>query len=176
MEDDMKNHHLEGLVFFTDLTRFHRLVKDATFEQEAAILTQFAEITHEVVAGRDGTLIKYISDSALGYFPDSHVDAGIEALLEMKYRVEHELVIGGKPAGIRIAAHYGSFYVVHYPPFDIPDVLGDAVNIAVRLGEGGQQEHQGKLIVSAQTFRKLAPETRKSFHKYTPPILYLASA
>jgi class 3 adenylate cyclase len=71
MEDDMKNHHLEGLVFFTDLTRFHRLVKDATFEQEAAILTQFAEITHEVVAGRDGTLIKYISDSALGYFPDS---------------------------------------------------------------------------------------------------------
>ncbi len=172
----MKNHHQEGLVFFTDLTQYHRLVKDATFEEEAALLTQFAQITHDTVAGHGGTLIKYISDSALGYFPDTHVDEGIDALLQMKHRVEHEMVIGGKPAGIRIAAHYGPFYVVHYPPFNTPDVLGDAVNIAVRLGEGGQSEHQGKLIVSAQTFRKLSPETRKNFHKYTPPILYLASA
>jgi class 3 adenylate cyclase len=172
----MKNHHQEGLVFFSDLTQYHRLVKDATFEEEAALLTQFARITHETVAAGGGTLIKYISDSALGYFPDTRVDAGIDALLQMKHRIEHELVIGGKPAGIRIAAHYGPFYIAHFPPFDTPDVLGDAVNIAVRLGEGGQSDHQGKLIVSAQTFRKLAPDTRRHFHKYTPPILYLASA
>lgn len=172
----MNNHHEEGLVFFTDLTRFHRLVKDSSFEDQAEALTRFAEITHSVVTAAGGTVIKYISDSALGYFPADRTDAGVEALLEMKYRVEHELVIAGSPAGIRIAAHYGAFYIVYYPPFDNPDVLGDAVNIAVRLGEGGQPEHQGKLLVSAQTFRKLAPETRKRFHKYTPPILYIAAA
>jgi class 3 adenylate cyclase len=172
----MNDHHQKGLVFFTDLTRFHRLVKNASFEEEAAILTRFAEITCDTVTPRGGVLIKYISDSALGYFPEPHIDAGVEGLLELKYRVEHEMVIGGKPAGIRIAAHYGPFYITHYPPFNTPDILGDAVNIAVRLGEGGQPEHQGRLLISAQTFRKLAPETRKNFHKYTPPILYLASA
>ncbi|MFW6228504.1 MAG: hypothetical protein ACOC2V_03510 [Alkalispirochaeta sp.] len=31
-------------------------------------------------------------------------------------------------------------------------------------------------MISAQTSRKLAPEIRKVFHEYTPPILYLVSA
>lgn len=168
----MKNHHMEGLVFFSDLSRFGRLTKDASEEHQGELLTQFARITLETVTAGGGTVVKYISDSALGFFPEA--DSGVQALLEMKRRVETEMVIAGNPGRIRIAGHFGGFYVITYPPFDTPDVLGDAVNIAVRLGEGGQSEHNGKLIISAPTFRKLSKETRTAFHKFTPPIVYLA--
>jgi hypothetical protein len=49
--------------------------------------------------------------------------------------------------------------------------LGEAVNIASMLGRG---EHRGRLVISPQVFRKLSPETRKSFRKFTPPIVYVA--
>jgi hypothetical protein len=29
-------------------------------------------------------------------------------------------------------------------------------------------------VISPQAFRKLSPATRKSFHKYTPPVVYVA--
>lgn len=91
----MENHHMEGLVFFSDLSRFGRLTKDASEEYQAELLTKFAEITLETVSAGGGTVVKYISDSALGFFPD--VDTGVHALLAMKRRVESEMVIGRGP-------------------------------------------------------------------------------
>ena len=75
---------------------------------------------------------------------------------------------------LRVGAHYGQFMLIYPPPFTAPDLLGETVNITVRLGSGGQKSHPGRLILTATAFRKLAPETRKSFHKFTEPIVYLA--
>jgi len=33
---------------------------------------------------------------------------------------------------------------------------------------------KGRFTISPQLFRKLDAATRKSFHKYTPPVTYLA--
>ncbi len=170
----MKNHHEEGLVFFTDLTNFYRTTKGMEIEQVADLLTTFAEFTHRTVTSGGGHVIDYMHDSALGYFPADGVDKGVRTLMEMKRQVEEWLKTDGFKMKLRIAAHYGSFMVIYLPPFSTPDLLGDTVNIAVRLGEGGQTSHRGRLIISAAAFRKLAPDTRKSFHKYTEPIVYLA--
>jgi hypothetical protein len=50
-------------------------------------------------------------------------------------------------------------------------VVGDSVNIAATLDRG---RNQGKFIISPQVFRKLRPETRKYFHKFTPPVIYIS--
>lgn len=170
----MENYNEEGLVFFTDLTNFGRVTKGMEMEQVAKLLTTFAEITHRTVTSGRGHIIDFISDSALGYFPADGVDKGVLSLMEMKRQVEEWLETDGPKMKLRIAAHYGPFMVIYLPPFKTPDLLGETVNIAVRLGEGGQTSHRGRLILSATAFRKLAPDTRKSFHKYTEPIVYLA--
>lgn len=170
----MENYHEEGLVFFTDLTNFYRTTKHMEIEQVADLLTTFAEITNRTVTSGEGHVIDYMGDSALGYFPADGADNGVRKLMEMKHEVEQWLKTDGFKMKLRIGAHYGSFMVIYLPPFTTPDILGETANIAVRLGSGGQKSHQGRLILSAAAFRKLAPDTRKSFHKFTEPIVYLA--
>ncbi len=173
-EVTMDNYREEGLVFFTDLSNFRRSTKAMSEENQAEILTKFAEITNNVVIAGNGQLITYINDSALGYFTSDLADKGVNTLLEMKQEVEAWLKSEGYQMKLRVAAHYGEFMVIYQPPFTNPDLLGETVNIAVRLGQGGQKSHRGRMILSATAFRKLAPETRKHFHKFTEPIVYLA--
>ena len=170
----MKNHQKEGLVFLTDLTNFGRGTKNMELEQIAKLLTTFAEITHRTVTSGGGHVIDYMYDSALGYFPAESVDKGVRTLMEMKRQIEEWLKADGYKMKLRIGAHYGSFMLMYPPPFTTPDLIGETVNIAVRLGSGGQKSHQGRLILTATAFRKLNPDTRKSFHKFTEPIVYLA--
>lgn len=170
----MKNQRVHGLVFFTDLTNFNRTTKSMELEQVAGILTTYTEIVHHAVTDGGGQVNDYLYDSVLGYFPEDKVDQGVRTLMEVKQQVENWAEIEGFKMKLRIAAHYGEFMIIYLPPFTSPDLLGDTVNIAVRLGSGGQSSHRGRLIISAAAFRKLDPETRKSFHKYTEPIVYLA--
>ncbi len=46
------------------------------------------------------------------------------------------------------------------------DVIGDTVNVAARL-------QTRSFAMSAEVFRLLSPEARKSFKKHTPPITYI---
>ncbi|MFQ6678078.1 MAG: hypothetical protein ACE5D0_07115 [Fidelibacterota bacterium] len=170
----MENYHEKGLVFLTDLTNFGRETKNMNLDQIAELLAHFAETTHKIVKSGGGQVIDYMYDSALGYFPADCADKGVRTLMEMKRQIEEWLKADGYKMKLRTAAHYGEFMVLYMPPFTTPEIIGNTVNIAVRLGSGGQSSHRGRLILSAQAFRKLTPETRKSFHKFTEPIVYLA--
>jgi len=170
----MENYHEEGLVFFSDITNFRKTTKNMELDQATNLLTSFAEITNRTVTLGGGQVIDYINDSALGYFPSDGVDKGVLALMEMKYQVEERFQKDGYKMKLRVGAHYGPYMIIYMTPFTTPDLFGDTVNITFGLGAGGQASHRGRLILSSTAFRKLAPETRKSFHKYTEPIVYLA--
>ncbi|MBU0934792.1 MAG: hypothetical protein KKC64_04185, partial [Spirochaetes bacterium] len=60
-------------------------------------------------------------------------------------------------------------------PLNLPDIIGETVNIAATMGSGGQNSHRNRLILSPEAFRSLGPELRKKFHKFTEPIVYLAN-
>jgi adenylate cyclase len=173
-EDIMETTQTEGLVFMTDLSGFGRLTRSMDLGSQVALLKDFAAITWKHVGARQGVLIKYIGDSALGYFPADHVDEGVQALLDMKRDIETNLKIGGTALKIRIGAHYGPFGLASYEPFEQPDILGETVNIAAMLGSGGQSSHRDRLILTPEAFRKLSPQMRKTFHKFTEPVVYLA--
>jgi class 3 adenylate cyclase len=67
--------------------------------------------------------------------------------------------------------HFGETAIGPFGGSTELDVMGDSINVAARLGRG---EHRGRFIISPQAFRKLKPETRKVFHKHTPPVVYVA--
>lgn len=170
----METQQTEGLVYFTDLSGFGRLTRNMDLNQLADLLGDFAAITWRHIAAGHGTLIKYIGDSALGYFNAGCIDAGVVALMDMKRDIETNLKVDGTPLKIRIGAHYGPFVIASLPPLDQADIFGETVNIAAMLGSGGQSNHRDRLLLSPEAFRKLGPALRKSFHKFTAPIVYLA--
>ncbi len=170
----METTQTEGLVFMTDLSGFGRLTRSMDLGDQAVLLKDFAKLTWKHISLHKGVLIKYIGDSALGYFPADRVDEGVQALLDMKRDVETNLKIGGTALKIRIGAHYGPFGLASFEPFDQPDLLGETVNIAAMLGSGGQSSHRDRLILTPEAFRKLGPQMRKTFHKFTEPVVYLA--
>ena len=164
----------EGLVFFTDITGFRRMSNTMELSQLAEFMLRFAEITHRHVKNAGGTVVKYIGDSALGYFGKDNVDEGIEALLSMQKEIEKDFVVNGKKTGLRVGVNYGSFASCALPPIKEPDLMGETINIAAMVGSGGQVKHRSRFIITPEAFRKLSSETRKKFHKYTEPIVYLA--
>jgi adenylate cyclase len=173
-EDVMETTQTEGLVFMTDLSSFGRLTRSMDLVSLAALLKDFAAITWKHIGTHKGTVVKYLGDSALGYFPAENVDEGVQALLDMKRDIETTLKVGNTPLRIRVGAHYGPFALAILPPLDQPDILGETVNIAAMLGSGGQDSHRDRLLLTPEAFRKLSPQLRKVFHKFTEPVVYLA--
>ena len=126
----------EGLVFLSDLTGFNRLIKDLDLADGVEIIQEFARITWKHVEKASGTLIKYMGDSALGYFPSDRVDEGVMALMDMQREIEEDFTVKGRKTGLRIGAHYGPFALCSFTPFDdMPDLVGDTVNIASRISD-----------------------------------------
>ena len=170
----MEIKYTEGLVFFTDISGFTRLVRDMELSELAEFMLQFADITRRHVESAGGTVVKYIGDSALGYFNSDKVDEGISALLAMQKEIEEKFIVKGKKTGLRIGVHYGPFAMCTLLPVKEPDLMGETINIAAMIGSGGQTKHRSKLIISPEAFRKLSSDSRKQFHKFTEPIVYLA--
>jgi adenylate cyclase len=171
IRDTADGHKIRALICFTDISGFTGISRSKDPEEAYRILREFAAISTEEVQDTTGCIVKYIGDSSLIVFPEEDADRGVRTLLELKDRLDEILENRGYAQKVGFSLHCGELYVMRLPPFDSFDVVGDAVNIAATLDRG---RNRGKLIVSPQVFRKLKPETRKRFHKFTPPVVYTA--
>jgi class 3 adenylate cyclase len=162
------------LISFIDIMSFSAISQRmgdplALFE----FLDSFAKTVIRIVDGTSGLIVKFIGDACLLVFPEDAVDEGIRTIIGIKSECEEQFRKQSIQTGLRITAHFGE---VAIGPLGCGkcrslDIIGDAANTASVLGRG---EHRGRIIISPQAFRKLSAETRKLFHKYTPPIVYLA--
>jgi class 3 adenylate cyclase len=161
----------DALVCFTDIAGFARFARGKDAREVALFLLAVAEESATVLAGTSGRIIKYIGDASLIAFPAADTDAGVRALLRLKQRVDGVLAARGHGGRLACSAHVGQIALVRLPPVDQLDVLGDTVNTAAMAG---RSQGPGRFAVTPQVFRKLESETRKAFHKFTPPVVYLA--
>jgi len=161
----------QALICFTDVTAFAQTVKTLGADCAVEMLRDLATTMTNHLKPTPGWIVKYIGDASLIVFPDEWVDDGVCALMSLKQTCDAHLEERNLPNRITFAIHFGEITVVKLPPVDGLDVMGDSVNTAARL-EGGRSK--GRFVISPQVFRKLKPETRKSFHKYTPPVVYYA--
>jgi class 3 adenylate cyclase len=162
------------LIAFADIQNFGTISKALPDPvQLFDLLNSWAKIIIEAIDKTPGRVLKFIGDECLMIFPDDAIDAGVLALLSIKEQVEKHFKNNGLPNKMRITAHYGEAAVGQFGTGSMKsiDIIGDSVNVAASLSRG---DHRGRLIISPQVFRKLAASTRKAFHKYTPPLVYLA--
>lgn len=154
------------LIAFIDLTRFTACV----MRTDPAVLADTVDAYYRRVGARvdasGGRVVKFIGDAALVVFPEQHIDAGVEALLDIKADVDTWLHSIGWEARAIIKAHVGTPIAGPFGPSEAFDVIGADVNIAATLDSLG-------FALSAEAFRALAPASRKRFKKHTPPVTYI---
>ena len=161
------------LVCFFDLSRFLDVGKKTDLMEGFDILNGMAVTTIRHIKKTKGRVIKFIGDSGLIVFPEDSVDEGVRALLQLR----DEIIGYFKSRGVNIKVHFGIHYgeVAIGPfgeePHSTIDVVGATVGRASVLAG---REYREKFVISPQAFRKLKPETRKLFHKFTPPVVYIA--
>ena len=162
------------LICFYDLSRFVDVAKKVSSSLELFdVLDGMAVTTIRFMANTKGRIIKFIGDSALIVYPEEAVDEGIQQLLELRTTLEKYFKSRELNTKVTFGVHFGEVAIGPYgeKPHQSIDVMGDHVNKAAILAG---RDYKNKFVISPQAFRKLQPETRKLFHKFTPPIVYVA--
>ena len=159
----------EALIGCADLTRFAEIARSGTLAGVYELVRALAETSAEVIEPTSGQIIKYIGDAVLTAFPADAADEGVRVLLDLRDRLLARLAPRG--IGVTLAAHVGEVVVARMVPFAAVDIFGEAVNTAFTMD---RRTHRGRLLISPQAFRRLAPGTRRRFHRHTPPIVYVA--
>ena len=156
------------LVGFSDLSGYSRYSRGRPGAELFATMSAYAEFSGKIVEDAGGRVVKYIGDAMLFVFTEDRADAAVNAMLALKNSGDAWLRQRGIQMRHVIKAHLGP---VACGPFGTGtdkrfDVYGETVNIAALTPSQG-------LAVTAQVFRRLAPETRKLLKKHTPPVTYL---
>jgi adenylate cyclase len=132
------------------------------------LMNAYFEFVGDIIAPAGGTVVKCVGDATLTVFPSEQVDAGVQALLQLKEHGDAWLARQDLASWQRIKAHYGT---VASGPVGTRtakwwDVYGEGVNIAARLPTTG-------LTLSPEAFRQLLPATRKHFKKHCAQVVYI---
>ena len=156
------------LVAFADLSKFVSLKSKMNDLETCKLLSDFYEMTGDVVSSSGGTVIKFIGDAGLIVFPEEKVSEGILALNKLKNSIDDWMVKQGLPCRLIVKSHFGPVVCAPLGTKDDKrlDVIGNTVNAAAMLAFHG-------FAMTPETFRKLSPEARKPFKKHTPPVRYI---
>lgn len=162
----------ELLISFYDIEGFARQIARATDGIGLfSLMSGMATTTVRAIAPTPGHVVKFMGDSAIIIFPKGSADVGVRTLIDLKRELTSYFRGEGYEVGMRFTVHYGTATLGRLLPDGPIDVYGHSVNTAALLGRG---DHASRFIISPQAFRTLEPATRKRFHKYTPPVVYLA--
>ena len=162
---------IQGLVACSDLTGYAKFTAKKSEEEIFQLLSDYYELVGDVIAPAHGKVIKYMGDAALMLFPETAVDAGVRALLDLQSRGDRLLSDRGAACRQHIRVHFGPMCVGPLGARDDKrlDVIGATVNTMFMLKTTG-------FALTPEVFRKLTPVTRKLFKKHTPPIAYIPVA
>jgi class 3 adenylate cyclase len=161
------------LIAVYDLENFVQLAKKFTQSEIFILLHELQILVIDTLIPLNPLVIKNMGDANLMVFTEENLDEKLLTLLELKGSIEAYLKNRGHHHRAAFSAHYGEVAVGLFgrEPFVARDAFGEAINITFLMNG---KPFRGRFGISPQLFRKLASEARTSFHKYTPPVVYLA--
>ncbi|MBN1411313.1 MAG: adenylate/guanylate cyclase domain-containing protein [Spirochaetales bacterium] len=159
------------LIGVADITGFAAFMKSRTLQETYRFMKDIASLVSAHITKHNGLIISYIGDAVLFLFSEDDVDTGVKAVHELNGLMLDYFQKNGLTNRVTFSLHFGEAVVGKLPPFDTWDIYGEDVNLLFLLEKS---QYKGRIILSPQVFRKLSPETRKLFHKFTPPVVYLS--
>lgn len=167
MQAQTKSEQQEYFVALFDLTNFGSFYRSNSPQTVLEVLQEFSEISLKAIDKFGGRVIKFSNDSGIAAFSSDEVDAGVKAMIHLKFEIDRwaEKIIPGSKLAMN--AHVGSAAIGAFRNNSL-EIVGEAVSMVYSMGKK-------QFVISPQAFRKLTAETRKDFHKFTPPIVYRLS-
>jgi len=155
-----------GIAFF-DLSRLGEWASEKDDEHVAGFFHSFYALADRTLGQAGMRIIKFMGDAGLCVFPTERADEAVAALCTLTEQARSLAAEHGFDAYLNVNVHAGTILQGSFgaPGNERLDVIGKAVNVTARLGRRG-------VTLSAQAFRLLGEEARKSFGKIKPPITY----
>ena len=102
------------LVAFCDLTNFAKLSRDKPSKDIFDIMSQYFELSGDIVEKAGGKIVKFIGDGILIVFPDYLAIEGINTLKELQQKVSNLFDRESYDCLLRVKAHLGSVTCGHW--------------------------------------------------------------
>jgi len=148
------------LIAFVDLTRFAAESERVRDVEVAEVIDAYYERVATTVAAAGGQVVKFIGDAALIVFSEEALNRGVQALLDLKDLVDHDMEARGWECRLTARAHFGN---VIAGPFGAAgdkrfDVIGRAVITAAKLTST-------RVTLSEAAYRKMGPGLQRRFQR-----------
>jgi class 3 adenylate cyclase len=157
----------EMLVIVFDLINFAPFSNQNESTHIFHTLNEFYSRVKNAVEKSQGQLIKFIGDGGLAVFEIEQSDDAIKSMMDLKQDIDQWFGKYISKGGLAVNCHVGPVTIGKMigPHGPQTEVIGEAVNIAFTMVKR-------QFLISPQAFRSLRSETRRSFRKFTPPIVY----
>jgi len=156
-----KNHRQEVTVLFADMVSFTSFSESTSTEEVVDVLNQHFEVFHRIIDYYGGHVDKYIGDAVMAVFNHPHEDArharhAAKAGLAMAKACGKLGILrqSGEPIAFRTGINSGQAIVGNIGAAERLEytVIGDAVNIASRMGGIGEAN---QIVLTRLTFDAL---------------------
>ena len=163
----------EKILLASDFEGFSESSRRLTLEMLIRNMQKLTAMATECYLQAGAEYVKYIGDSFLGVFPADRADAVALMAIELKTKLEFATESMGMGNKTSFAMHIGEVALgqIGFGKYLQNDVYGETVNATFMMMA---KPYKGRFNISPQVFRKLSAESRKRFHKFTPPIVYIA--
>jgi len=155
---DLGNHKQEVTVLFADMVSFTAFSEATEIEDVVKVLNQNFEVFHRIIDYYGGHVDKYIGDAVMAVFnhpkqDEQHVRNAVMAGIAMTEACRKLAVLrkDGDPVSFRVGLNTGDVIVGNIGAAERLEytVIGDAVNVASRMGGLGQG---GEVVMPISTF------------------------
>jgi len=139
------------VVLFADVVGSTRLYEVLGDHAARDMIVACVQVMRDATERNRGSVIKTIGDEILAIFPTP--DDAVNAAAEMQHDIaaHPSLLVHGQHVAIRIGCHFGPVVLENR------DIFGATVHTANRMTS---QAKAGQIILTADTFARLAPEWR----------------
>jgi hypothetical protein len=155
----------EFFVALFDLTNFGKFYKNNSSEKIFEAIHEFSSITTTAVEKAGGRIVRFSNDSGLAVFSAEEADKAVRCFLDLNTQIQKWCLHRNIPSKFAMNSHVGEGTMGTLSNGQT-EIVGEVVGTVYSMGKKQFQ-------LSAQVFRKLSPETRKAFRKFTPTIAYL---
>jgi class 3 adenylate cyclase len=161
------------LISVYDIENYVQITKKLSTSELFDLMAQIQTVTIETILDCKPMVIKNIGDANLMIFNSEDIDLKINALNELKNKIEDLLKDKGFSTKVSFSSHFGEISVgkIGIEPFRQMDAFGEELNRTFLLNG---KPYRGRFTISPELFRKLNGVTRKKYHKFTPQIMYTA--
>ncbi len=155
------NHRQDVTVLFADMVSFTSFSESLPTEEVVDVLNQHFEVFHRIIDYYGGHVDKYIGDAVMAVFNHPHEDAdharhAAKAALAMARACAKLGILrpSGEPVAFRFGINSGQAIVGNIGAAERLEytVIGDAVNIASRMGGMGEAN---QVMATRVTFERL---------------------